>query len=219
MARGKRYPSDLTDVEWAVVEPLLPAPARHPRGGRPEKHPRRDVVDAILYVVRSGCAWRQLRAVIDMGGVYDLIAVHRDADSQGVSARVEEIAAAVAAVAVDVPHVPVVPVRMTEAWLLTSEEDLRWVAGNPNGRTDLNLPGLGSLERVADPKGLLKDVLARASGASGRRLDRFHKRFSQHRRQLLERLDPTGLVTRLPSWQHFVTGVENGLKAARDAAR
>jgi hypothetical protein len=161
----------------------------------------------------------KLRAVIDMGGVYDLIAVHRDADSQGVSARVEEIAAAVAAVAVDVPHVPVVPVRMTEAWLLTSEEDLRWVAGNPNGRTALNLPGLGSLERVADPKGLLKDVLARASGASGRRLDRFHKRFSQHRRHLLERLDPTGPVAGLPSWQHFVTGVENGLKAAHDAAR
>ena len=43
-----------------MVEPLLPAPARHPRGGRPEKHPRRDVVDAILYVVRSGCAWRAL---------------------------------------------------------------------------------------------------------------------------------------------------------------
>ncbi len=60
VAREQRYPSDLTDAEWAVVEPLLPAPARHPRGGRPEKHPRRDIVDAILYVVRSGCAWRQL---------------------------------------------------------------------------------------------------------------------------------------------------------------
>jgi transposase len=45
-----------------VVEPLLPAPASHPQGGRPEKHPRRDIVDAILYVVRSGCAWRQLPA-------------------------------------------------------------------------------------------------------------------------------------------------------------
>ena len=60
--RGPRYPSDLTDTEWAVVEPLLPAPTRHPRGGRPEKHPRREIVDAILYVVRSGCAWRQLPA-------------------------------------------------------------------------------------------------------------------------------------------------------------
>jgi len=60
VARKQRYPSDLTDAEWAVVEPLLPARTSHPRGGRPEKHPRRDIVDAILYVVRTGCAWRQL---------------------------------------------------------------------------------------------------------------------------------------------------------------
>jgi transposase len=44
------------------VEPLLSAPTSHPRGGRPEKHARRDTVDAILYVVRTGCAWRQLPA-------------------------------------------------------------------------------------------------------------------------------------------------------------
>jgi transposase len=60
VAREQRYPSDLTDAEWVVVEALLPAPVHHPRGGRPEKHPRRDIVDAILYVVRSGCAWRLL---------------------------------------------------------------------------------------------------------------------------------------------------------------
>lgn len=57
MPRERRYPSDLTDAQWALVEPLLPAPNT---GGRPEKHPRRDIVDAILYVVRTGCAWRQL---------------------------------------------------------------------------------------------------------------------------------------------------------------
>jgi transposase len=49
----------LADEEWELVEPLLPAPGE---GGRPEKHPRRAVVDAILYVVRTGCAWRQLPA-------------------------------------------------------------------------------------------------------------------------------------------------------------
>jgi transposase len=53
------YPSDLTDAQWALIEPLLP-PVR--RGGRPEKHKRRWTVDAILYVVRTGCAWRQLPA-------------------------------------------------------------------------------------------------------------------------------------------------------------
>src|SRR6266496_4347841 len=54
--------SDLTDEQWAVVERLPPPPTRHPRGGRREKHPRRSIVDAILYVVRSGCSWRQLPA-------------------------------------------------------------------------------------------------------------------------------------------------------------
>ena len=42
-----------------MIEPLLPEAGA---GGRPEKHPRRDVVDAILYVVRAGCAWRALPA-------------------------------------------------------------------------------------------------------------------------------------------------------------
>ncbi|XRQ16606.1 transposase [Actinomadura welshii] len=44
----------MTDDEWALVEPLLP-PAGS--GGRPEKRPRRDIVDAVLYVVRTGCLW------------------------------------------------------------------------------------------------------------------------------------------------------------------
>jgi transposase len=59
MARTSCYPSDLTDDEWALVEPLLPPVSS---GGRAEKHPRRDIVDAVLYVVRTGCAWRQLPA-------------------------------------------------------------------------------------------------------------------------------------------------------------
>lgn len=57
--RSQRYPSDTTDVQWAIIEPLLPVAKI---GGRPEKHPRRAIVDAIVYVVRTGCAWRQLPA-------------------------------------------------------------------------------------------------------------------------------------------------------------
>jgi transposase len=59
MARRRRYPSDLTNEQWELIEPLLP-PIK--TGGRPEKHPRRAIVDAILYVVRTGCSWRQLPA-------------------------------------------------------------------------------------------------------------------------------------------------------------
>jgi transposase len=57
--RPRRYPSDTSDEQWAVIEPVLP---QVNTGGRPEKHPRRAIVDAILYVVRAGCAWRQLPA-------------------------------------------------------------------------------------------------------------------------------------------------------------
>lgn len=55
-ASRSRYPSDLTDAQWALIEPMV---AVKP-GGRPAKHPRRRVVDAILYLTRTGCSWRQL---------------------------------------------------------------------------------------------------------------------------------------------------------------
>ena len=54
---AKRYPSDLTDAQWPLIEPLLPPPAT---SGRAEKHPRREIVNAILYLDRAGCAWRLL---------------------------------------------------------------------------------------------------------------------------------------------------------------
>ena len=53
----KRYPTDLTDRQWALLEPLLPKPNTD---GRHEKHPRREIVNAILYLNRTGCAWRML---------------------------------------------------------------------------------------------------------------------------------------------------------------
>ena len=55
--KTKRYPSDLTDDEWHLVEPYLPPPTK----GR--RHPaldRREVMNAILYVLTTGCQWRQL---------------------------------------------------------------------------------------------------------------------------------------------------------------
>src|SRR5664279_574594 len=50
------YPSDLTDEQWQLIRPLLP---KRKKRGRPPID-RRDVIDAILYVVRTGCQWRQL---------------------------------------------------------------------------------------------------------------------------------------------------------------
>lgn len=53
---SRKYPSDLTNEQWQVVRGLLPAPAA--KGRKPLE--RRWVLDAILYVVRTGCQWRQL---------------------------------------------------------------------------------------------------------------------------------------------------------------
>ncbi len=54
---GLRYPSDLTDAEWALVAPLIP-PAR--RGGRPRDVNVREVLNAIFYVLSTGCQWKAL---------------------------------------------------------------------------------------------------------------------------------------------------------------
>tara|TARA_R110000744_G_scaffold13172_1_gene38577 strand:- start:126 stop:596 length:471 start_codon:yes stop_codon:yes gene_type:complete len=52
---GLRYPSDLTDAEWALVEPLIP-PAK--RGGRRREVNVREVLNGLLYVLSTGCQWR-----------------------------------------------------------------------------------------------------------------------------------------------------------------
>ncbi len=53
----RAYPTDLTDAQWAILEPHVPPPKP---GGRPPKHPRRELVNGMLYVLRSGEAWRLL---------------------------------------------------------------------------------------------------------------------------------------------------------------
>ncbi len=53
----KPYPSDLSDVEWFILEPLIP-PAK--RGGRIRRANIREIVNAIFYILRSGCVWRMM---------------------------------------------------------------------------------------------------------------------------------------------------------------
>ena len=52
-----RYPSDLNDAEWALIEPMIP-PAK--RGGRPREVNLREIVNAIFYVLSTGCQWPAL---------------------------------------------------------------------------------------------------------------------------------------------------------------
>jgi transposase len=53
----RRYRTDLTDAQWRMLAPLIPAPKP---GGRPAIHQRRELLNAMLYWLRAGCAWRLL---------------------------------------------------------------------------------------------------------------------------------------------------------------
>ena len=55
--KTKRYPSGLTDEEWVRIAPLMPRPGRC---GRPREVEFREVINAVRYLVRSGCGWRML---------------------------------------------------------------------------------------------------------------------------------------------------------------
>jgi transposase len=57
MEPRKPYPTDLNDKEWDLIKHLVPEAKP---GGRPEKHPKREILNGIFYIVRGGCAWRLL---------------------------------------------------------------------------------------------------------------------------------------------------------------
>lgn len=56
-SRRRAYPSDLTDLQWSALAPMIPDATP---GGRPRKAAKREIVEAILYLLRAGCAWRLL---------------------------------------------------------------------------------------------------------------------------------------------------------------
>ncbi len=65
----------MSDAEWRVIEPALPAPAwKSGKGGRPAEHCRRDIVDAIRYLVKEGIQWRAMPCdFAPFGTVYDVL--------------------------------------------------------------------------------------------------------------------------------------------------
>jgi hypothetical protein len=147
-----------------------------------------------------------------LDGSVDVVVIHRDADNAGPQARFDEIAQAVGRVATSFEVVPIVPIRMTEAWLLLDEGAIRQVAGTPSGRTDLGLPNVREVERLPDPKDFLRTCILKAADVTGRRREAVGKRFPQHRRQLLEKIDPSGRVSQLNGWKRLVSDVDDVIK-------
>ncbi|MDP9120692.1 MAG: hypothetical protein M3O15_04885 [Acidobacteriota bacterium] len=97
----------------------------------------------------------------------EILFVHRDAEGEAVEKRISEIRSGASQMGL-ARYVPVVPVRMSEAWLLTDEQAIRQAAGNPHGTQKLSLPGRKRIEDVSDPKEVLHKCLIEASQKSVR---------------------------------------------------
>jgi len=138
----------------------------------------------------------------------DVLFVHRDAEGDSMAARQREIDEASAAL--DISYVPVIPVRMTEAWLFSDEAAIRSAADNRNGKMPLNLPAKKRWEGLADPKEELFQLLITASGRRGRALDKFNP---HRQRPLVARRtgDFSGLRG-LPSFDFFESQLVEKLK-------
>lgn len=134
----------------------------------------------------------------------DLLFVHRDANNAGAERRYLQIKEAVENTLPTASRwVAVVPVRMTEAWLLLDEAAIRKVVGKPNGRQPLDLPSPRHVEGVPDPKDVLRQAMLAAVATTGRRRRKFKQEFPRLRRSLLEDLPIGGKLEALPSWRAF----------------
>jgi hypothetical protein len=151
----------------------------------------------------------RIRFALELYETPDILFVHRDAERVAVSERAEEIKDAVNSLASDQRCVPVVPVRMQEAWLLVDETAIRAGSGNPNGRGRIDLPALHDIEGIPDPKALLVNLLKDASGLQGRRRKKFPVHAAMQR--VVNYLDSVAPLERLSAFRTFKTDLGNAL--------
>jgi hypothetical protein len=147
----------------------------------------------------------------------DLLFFHRDAENQPPSLRQKEIGTAIAALRLkmkdDVPPcICVIPVRMTEAWLLFDEQVVRRASGNPNGKVSLDLPKTSKLEALPKPKQVLHELLTRASELAGRRKKDFNVREAVWRVARL--LDDFSPLRSLPAFNALEKEIQSTLNRA-----
>jgi hypothetical protein len=140
----------------------------------------------------------------------DLILVHRDAEREPWENRVAEIAGAVP---LNPSAVPVVPVRMTEAWLLHDVTAIRQAAGNPNGTDELHLPRPETTEQIPDPKEVLYGALRDACGLNARRRARLD--VTHRRRRVAELITDFTPLRRLPAFAAFQADLRSALNLIR----
>lgn len=143
----------------------------------------------------------------------DLLVVHRDSERKSLAARLDEIKRELLRAAVEVRAVCLVPVRMTEAWLLHDEQAIRRAAGNPGGRAPITLPVVSAVERESNPKMVLRRALLDASEARGRRRKQKARDFALMRFRVAELITDWAPLRRLPAFNQF----EDMLRSALDS--
>lgn len=131
----------------------------------------------------------------------DFLFVHRDDEGVGITVRQQEIENSWPAGAQTTVLICVIPVRLTEAWLITNEMPIRSAVGNPNGTAVLGLPAAKDIESSSDPKEILFIALKAASELNARRKARFNPHQFRHRvSELIDDLTPLRL---LASFKHL----------------
>lgn len=163
-------------------------------------------VDTQRFRIRSHKLSEKVKAAL-MVQPCDLLFVHRDADRQDPQLRHDEIHGATG----NKPHVPVVRVRMTEAWLLIDERAMRAAVGRVSGRHPLDLPSSSRIEGIADPKRVLREALGRAHASTGHRAHRLDLESAVHR--LADLVEDWSVLRQLPSFRRLEADTRETLGA------
>jgi hypothetical protein len=145
----------------------------------------------------------------------DLLFVHRDAEREAPQHRYTEIEEACRGQIPGGVSVPVVPVRMTEAWLLHDEASIRMASGNPNGREPLQLPRTAQVESLPDPKQCLKEALLRATALSGRRRERARGDLGRMCLRVSELIEDYAPLSGVPAFDAFQSALQRALEQLR----
>ncbi len=144
----------------------------------------------------------------------DVLFVHRDAENQSRTSRLNEINDALEGSVNG--FVPIIPVRMSESWMLSDIAAIRAAAGNPNGRVRLNIPNKGQWEKISDPKEVLFSALRDATEKVGRQLTKFNPH--RQRSRVTELTSDFSELRGLPSFDFFENDLVNQLRGMPEYA-
>ena len=143
----------------------------------------------------------------------DFLFVHRDEEGVGTTMRQREIDNSWPVGEQTTVLICVIPVRMTEAWLIANAKPIRLAVGNPNGTEVLDLPAAKDIESSPDPKEILFTALTTASGLNARRKARFNPHQFRHR--VSELTDDLAPLRMLASFKHLEAQVKKHVELLR----